>query len=117
MREGAEGNRASVVVATCAKTSKPFGIRFEETSPDYWMATWAFAVKEAVGRREGYDRTNITGHFGLSHTYPGCPHCGAESYTFGDPVYCYHYEPSNAVVPASSNVEFPKMTLKSQRDR
>src|SRR5205823_6141249 len=39
--------------------------------------TWAFAMKEAAARREGYDQGEIHGTLGFDASYPGCPHCGA----------------------------------------
>ena len=66
-----------VVMARCSQTRQGFGIRFEEKAPGQWIADWAFAIKEAVARKEGYDCGEITGAFGFDPAYPGCPHCGA----------------------------------------
>ncbi|MBM3143085.1 MAG: hypothetical protein FJ005_08645 [Chloroflexi bacterium] len=68
-----------VVIARCSRNKQWWGIRFEEKLPGRWTADWAFVIKEAVARREGYDRGKITGVFVLDAAYPGCPHCGAMS--------------------------------------
>lgn len=78
----------SIVMAVCSKTKKHFGIRLEERSRKTWVATWAFPLKESAGKREGYDKTKITGTFYLDFTYPGCPHCEAKTFTLSNPAYC-----------------------------
>jgi hypothetical protein len=65
-----------IVMAKCSQHQhQSFGIRFEEMSPRQWVADWAFAIKETAAKREGYDRTQITGTFKLTNTYPNCPYC------------------------------------------
>jgi hypothetical protein len=39
------------------------------------LATWAFALSERAAKREGYDRSEISGAIELALAYPGCPHC------------------------------------------
>jgi hypothetical protein len=68
-----------IVMARCSRSGQGFGIRFEEKARSQWIADWAFAIKEAVARKEGYDRGEITGTFGFATAYPGCPHCHAPS--------------------------------------
>jgi hypothetical protein len=49
-----------IVGARCTRSSQHFGIRFEESDPEHWTADWAFAVREASARKEGYDQGQIT---------------------------------------------------------
>jgi hypothetical protein len=69
---------AVVVNARCKRNRQAFGIRMEEKSPRYWVADWAFAVKDAVAKKEGYSQ-NISGRFDFADEYPGCPHCGGKT--------------------------------------
>ncbi|HEX2211223.1 MAG TPA: TerY-C metal binding domain-containing protein [Longimicrobium sp.] len=64
-----------VVLARCARGRQTFGIRVEGTDRSRWALTWAFPVQEGAARREGYDRSEITGRFDIRDGYPGCPHC------------------------------------------
>lgn len=66
-----------IILARCSGHGTDFGIRFEEQEPGSWVADWAFAIREAAARREGYDRTEIAGTFGFAPAYPGCPACAA----------------------------------------
>jgi len=68
-----------IVMARCSRSRQGFGIRFEEKVRGRWIADWAFAIKETLARREGYDRGTISGAFGFDTSYPGCPHCRAPS--------------------------------------
>jgi hypothetical protein len=65
----------AIVVARCCQTAEGFGIRFERLGDARWSATWAFALKETAAKREGYDRSEISGVIELDRSYPGCPHC------------------------------------------
>jgi transcription elongation factor Elf1 len=65
----------TIVVARCSRNSGGFGIRFERSGETRWYATWAFALKETAAKREGYDRSEISGVIQLYPSYPGCPHC------------------------------------------
>jgi hypothetical protein len=66
-----------IVLARCRRNHQPFGIRFEEKSPESWVGDWAFEVQEAWSRREGYDHGVIHGSFSFDQAYPGCPYCGS----------------------------------------
>lgn len=66
-----------IVMARCCQAKQGFGMRFEEQSQDQWIANWAFAMREATAKREGYDQGTIDGAFGFDATYPGCPYCQA----------------------------------------
>ena len=69
-----------IVLARCYKSKMGFGMRFERFKPLEWTATWAFAVQDAAAKREGYDRTKITGAFLFDPAFPGCPHCRVKSF-------------------------------------
>ncbi|MUG96837.1 hypothetical protein F7734_32650 [Scytonema sp. UIC 10036] len=69
-----------IVMARCSHSKQGFGIRVEEKSSQHWVADWAFAIKEAAAKREGYDRSEIAGSFEIDAAYPGCPHCEESSF-------------------------------------
>jgi hypothetical protein len=73
-------NDVRIVLARCAEIKSSFGIRVENAGPSRWVLTWAFPVLEVTARREGYDRSEITGHFEFQPDYPGCPHCSNRSF-------------------------------------
>jgi hypothetical protein len=64
-----------IVLAKCRKHKQPYGIRIEEKQPSVWLADWAFIIQENKARKEGYDRSEIQGTFGIDPAYPGCPYC------------------------------------------
>jgi hypothetical protein len=66
-----------IVMAKCSHSKQSYGIRFEQKLPHQWVGDWAFAIKEAAAKREGYDRSEIAGIFSFDAAYPGCPHCEA----------------------------------------
>lgn len=68
-----------IVIGRCRHSKERFGIRMEREDANHWVATWAFAVKEAAAKREGYEATHAEGSFGFDQSYPGCPHCSARS--------------------------------------
>lgn len=67
---------ATVAICKCKETHKTYGVRFEKTAPGHWKYTWAFPMKEAAARREGYEGTTIDGAIEPDAGYPGCPYCG-----------------------------------------
>lgn len=71
-----EMREAVVVLCKCGKTHKTYGIRTEKTLGKRWNMTWAFPIKESTGKREGYDKTSISGDVVMTSEYPGCPYCG-----------------------------------------
>lgn len=79
MGRAAVQRRVAIVLSRCSRMREGFGIRFERSEGKAWQGDWAFAVKAALARREGYDNTRLEGHIGLAAAYPGCPHCGARS--------------------------------------
>jgi hypothetical protein len=68
-----------IVIARCHDTRETFGVRFEEKSQHRWVADWAFAIKDAVAKKEGYYQGEISGIFEFETGYPGCPYCHAIS--------------------------------------
>ena len=69
-----------IVSAHCSKFRSQMGIRLEEISSNQWLADWAFRIKESSARREGYDKTRVSGVFKFSDEFPGCPYCEAKSF-------------------------------------
>lgn len=67
----------AIVMSRCSGSKEGFGIRIERNSIKQWILTWAFAIKESIGKREGYGKSSISGPFVLAPTYSGCPHCQA----------------------------------------
>ena len=76
-----EQKEALVVLCKCGEVHKSYGIRAEKIAPKRWSLTWAFPIKEASAKREGYDRSNIGGEISFSVEYPGCPYCGGRELT------------------------------------
>ncbi len=74
-------NIPNVVIVTgrCSKSKQGIGLRYQEMSPNYWVATWAFTLNEKLAQREGYAKQEIAGELDFGEEYPGCPHCEARS--------------------------------------
>jgi len=68
-----------IVIGRCSNNGQSFGLRFEEQKHGQWLADWAFGIKEKSARKEGYDSSNIAGSFDFALSYPGCPHCRANT--------------------------------------
>lgn len=70
----------NVILCKCVYTRSArdnlFGIRIEKIQGD-WMRTWTFKIDEDKARNEGFDKENISGSFGPTDKYPGCPYCGS----------------------------------------
>ena len=74
---------AVVVCARCYKQKKLFGIRTEKRG-NSWFFTWAFPIKEAAAKREGFSETSIEGNTTeYADEYPGCPYCKQMEF-----IYC-----------------------------
>jgi hypothetical protein len=56
---------------------KTFGVRVQKINGD-WKKTWAYEIDDSNAKREGYDKTTITGSLKNAEGYPGCPYCGNE---------------------------------------
>lgn len=68
-----------VVMATCQKTGKHFGITAVRKGRDYHFV-WAFKLSASAARKEGFDRNKVSGNIINDSEFPGCPYCGAESW-------------------------------------
>lgn len=77
---------ATVIVAKCTYSKDSFGIRPQKENND-WIWTWSFKLTNKTAKREGYDRTTISGRILLDKNYPGCPYCGEKN--FAQCGYCY----------------------------
>lgn len=69
-----------IVMGRCSGSKQGYGIRFERKGLNQWAATWAFAIKEAAAKREGYEKTRMDGQFVLDDGFPGCSHCSARGF-------------------------------------
>ena len=88
-----------IIMSHCSQSRESFGVRMEEQMPNLWVTDWAFAVREALGRKEGYDHTEIKGDFVFDKEYPGCPHCRSTSLIFCpncEKVSCYNGQSRSA---------------------
>jgi hypothetical protein len=91
-----------IVTARCSRSKQCFGIRLERQAAGHWAATWSFALKESVAKREGYDKFQISGLFSLLADYPGCPHCqGRGFFLCGrcSKVGCWNGEGRSVICP------------------
>lgn len=68
-----------VVMATCQKTKKPFGITVQKKGNEYEF-TWAFKINPSSVKKEGYDKNKANGNIFMNENFPGCPHCNATSW-------------------------------------
>lgn len=66
-------NEAVIVLCKCQEGRKTFGIRAEKQGTKHWLLNWAFPIKDAAAKREGYDKASINGAIEFSEDYPGCP--------------------------------------------
>lgn len=73
-------NQATVVMAKCRQSKRPYGIRTEKRPDGIWYCTWAFPLSENAAKREGYGETLVSGRVELDGEYPGCPYCGARGW-------------------------------------
>lgn len=69
--------QATVIMAKCKQSRKPFGIRVEKMPDNIWHCTWAFKLTEKAASNEGYGTELVSGQMGLADTYPGCPYCNS----------------------------------------
>jgi len=70
---------ATVIMAKCKVSKEGFGIRAQKQGSS-WLITWAFQLSDNAAKNEGYNNTMVSGSLGLDSDYPGCPHCGANSF-------------------------------------
>ena len=97
-------NKKNVVIVTgiCARNKSGFGIRFEEIGRGNWIADWAFSIRSETAKREGYDKSTISGSFRFSDQFPGCPHCKSGSFVKCEcgSLVCHDGESSTFKCPA-----------------
>lgn len=68
---------ATVIIAKCKQSKRPFGIRVEKMSDGVWHCNWTFKIDEKAASHEGYGDTLVSGRMTLDPEYPGCPYCGS----------------------------------------
>lgn len=90
-----------IVMGRCGRNKQGFGIRFERQAARAWAATWAFPLKEAAAKKEGYDQAKIEGSFAFDPIFPGCPHCHSQRFFVCGcgKVACFNSESSKATCP------------------
>ena len=74
-------SREAILVAgaRCTATKMPFAIRFEQGANGVWQACAAFAISERQLSNPAFSSSEVTSSASVSSSYPGCPHCGADS--------------------------------------
>jgi hypothetical protein len=96
---------ATVIMASCRKQKRVFGIRAEKIKRD-WHFTWAFSIDEKAAKREGYDSTSVNGNIIIDNEYPGCPYCDSKSFIqCGNchKISCWDYETAFFKCPVCGN--------------
>lgn len=68
-----------VVMAYCQTCKQPFGITVQKIGKDFAF-DWAFKINPSSAKREGFDKNKVNGNIFNTDHYPGCPHCGAETW-------------------------------------
>lgn len=63
-----------LVSAQCARSTKPFLIRFQEAG-NRWLADWVVCNASLTA----IEPKSVQGTFDLRPDYPGCPHCSAKA--------------------------------------
>ena len=68
---------ARIIVSRCMKTGKDYGIRWEKTDSDLWIATWSFKIPSSQKNSNDYKQSGdaLSGEFKFPPDYLGCPHC------------------------------------------
>jgi len=79
MADSGSGKRiAQITISRCMRTGRDFGIRWEKTGSDEWIATWAFKIPTTQKDNDNNQQKEqqLSGSFRFHESYPGCPHCG-----------------------------------------
>ncbi len=90
-----------IVMGRCTVSRQGFGVRFERHGRNQWVATWAFGIREATAKREGYGQTRMDGHFVIGDGFPGCPYCSGRGFwlcTCGR-IACWNREVRQVICP------------------
>lgn len=74
-----EKTEVVIVLMRCSHLRSSSGMRFEKRAEQGWAGTWAFKLREASAKREGFDKNVIEGAISFDVAYPGCPYCNARS--------------------------------------
>lgn len=68
-----------VVMAMCGKTKQPYGVTIEKHRNSCDLI-WAFKIRPAAAKREGYDANSFRGAVNILPDFPGCPYCGSQGW-------------------------------------
>ena len=68
-----------VIMAVCQRTGQPYGITAERVGRDFHFK-WAFKLSASSAKREGFDKNRVSGNIFDDAEFPGCPHCGADTW-------------------------------------
>jgi len=69
-----------IVLARCIQHHQLFGMNFEKKSRDYWLANWAFPIRQTPTKADGFEHIQIQGVISTDSMYPGCPFCKNSSF-------------------------------------
>jgi hypothetical protein len=70
---------AMVVVAYCSRNKQPYGITAIKQGKD-WVFDWSFKLSEKALKHEGFSANKVSGNIFHAEKFPGCPHCGNQSW-------------------------------------
>ena len=71
--------KVAIVKARCSRTTRSFGIRFDQSAAS-WLANWSFPFGDENVNRPESEAIHVDGHFAIGASYPGCPDCKAASF-------------------------------------
>ena len=74
--------KAFVVMATCSKTKKSYGITVDPIGKNIYRLVWAFKIDKDKASREKFDKTRVHGELETDDNFNGCPYCGCTSHFF-----------------------------------
>lgn len=90
----------TVIPARCTHSNELFGIRGIYRSSQ-WHLTWAFRMTEHQAKIEHIENNTINGSAVFDSSYPGCPHCGNQTY-----VLCGACKHMTCSAPITENTFF-----------
>ncbi len=73
---------AFVIMATCSKTRKSYGITVDPIGRNRYRLVWTFKIDKAKASRENFDKTSVHGELENDENFPGCPYCGCNGHFF-----------------------------------
>ena len=74
--------KAFVVMATCSKTKKTYGITIDPIGRNRYKLVWTFKIDKAKAQRAHFDEIKVHGELEQDENYQGCPYCGCTSHFF-----------------------------------